>query len=117
LRRLRAEGVPCAQPAPFEPTEVIAEPPMRSRGVIVAENHFEAGEVYEVGHTVRFGNSNEHNLRPAPALGQHSVAILRELGRTERQVDELIASKVVNAVGKQPSGQPSVTPLERPAPK
>jgi crotonobetainyl-CoA:carnitine CoA-transferase CaiB-like acyl-CoA transferase len=117
LRRLRAEGVPCAQPASFEPAEVITEPSMRSRGVIVAENHFEAGEVYEVGHTVRFGNSNAHNLRPAPALGQHSVSILRELGRAEQEIDDLIGSKVVNAVGKQPSGQPSIAPLERPAPK
>jgi len=42
IRRLRAEGVPCTVPAPFEPAEVIVEPTLRSRGVIVAEQHHDA---------------------------------------------------------------------------
>jgi crotonobetainyl-CoA:carnitine CoA-transferase CaiB-like acyl-CoA transferase len=102
LRRLRAEGVPCATPAPFTAAEVIAEPAMRSRGVIVTERHFEAGEVREVGHTLRFGNANATTLRPAPVTGQDSVAILRELGRSETEIDALIAGKIVNAAGRAP---------------
>ncbi len=78
---------------------------MRSRGVIVAEDHAEAGEVYEVGHTVRFGSGNTLNLRPAPALGQHTLQILRELGRSDREIDELIESKVVNAAGARGSSK------------
>jgi crotonobetainyl-CoA:carnitine CoA-transferase CaiB-like acyl-CoA transferase len=105
LRRLRAEGVPCVAPGSFEPAEVITEPSMLSRGVIVAEDHAEAGEVYEVGHTVRFGSGNTLNLRPAPALGQHTLQILRELGRSDREIDELIESKVVNAAGARGSSK------------
>jgi crotonobetainyl-CoA:carnitine CoA-transferase CaiB-like acyl-CoA transferase len=100
LRRLRAEGVPCTAPAPFTPAEVIAEPAMRSRGVIVTEQHYEAGEVREVGHTLRFGNATAMHLRPAPVTGQHTVAILRELGRTDTEIEALIAGKIVNALGR-----------------
>jgi crotonobetainyl-CoA:carnitine CoA-transferase CaiB-like acyl-CoA transferase len=100
LRRLRAEDVPCAVPAPLTPAEVIVEPTLRSRSVIVAENHYTAGEIYEVGHTVRFGAANAPSLRPAPVLGQHSVDILRELGRSDCEIEALIANKVVNAVSE-----------------
>jgi crotonobetainyl-CoA:carnitine CoA-transferase CaiB-like acyl-CoA transferase len=104
LRRLRAEGVPCTAPAPFEPAEAIGDPAMRSRGVIVAEQHHEAGEVFEVGHTLRFGNANAFNLRAAPVTGQHGVEILRELGVTEAAINTLIENKIVNAPARRQSG-------------
>jgi crotonobetainyl-CoA:carnitine CoA-transferase CaiB-like acyl-CoA transferase len=97
IRRLRAEGVPCTVPARFEPAEVIVEPTLRSRGVIVAEQHYDAGEIFEVGHTIRFGHAHSWNLRPAPVTGQHSIEILRELGKSEAEISKLVASKVVNA--------------------
>jgi crotonobetainyl-CoA:carnitine CoA-transferase CaiB-like acyl-CoA transferase len=97
IRRLRAEGVPCTIPARFEPAEVIVEPTLRARGVIVAEQHCDAGEIFEVGHTIRFGRARSWNLRPAPVTGQHSVAILRELGWPESEIKALIDNKVVNA--------------------
>jgi crotonobetainyl-CoA:carnitine CoA-transferase CaiB-like acyl-CoA transferase len=97
IRRLRAENVPCAVPAPFEPSEVISEPSLRSRGVIVAEQHREAGAIFEVGHTIRFGHANSWNLQPAPVTGQHSIEILRELGRSEVEIKALIDAKIVNA--------------------
>jgi crotonobetainyl-CoA:carnitine CoA-transferase CaiB-like acyl-CoA transferase len=99
IRRLRAEGVPCAVPAPFEPAAIINEPTLRSRGIIVAEQHYEAGEVFEVGHTIRFNNSNAWNLRPAPVTGQHSIEILRELGKSDAEISGLIAAKIVNVPG------------------
>jgi crotonobetainyl-CoA:carnitine CoA-transferase CaiB-like acyl-CoA transferase len=105
LRRLRAEGVPSAIPTPFPADEVISEPGMRARGVIVSENHFDAGWVSEVGHTVRFSHANTWNLRPAPVTGQHSIAILRELGRSDAEIAKLIEEKVVNAV-KASESQP-----------
>jgi len=99
IRRLHAEGVPCAVPAPFEPGEVIIEPTMRSRGVMLAEQHHDAGEVFEVGHTVRFGAANSWNLRPAPVTGQHSIEILRELGTSDADIKRLVETRVVNVRG------------------
>ncbi len=105
LRRLGAEGVPCTSPSTFEPEELIVEPGLRARGVVVVEQHYDAGEIYEVGHTVRFGSANTINLRPAPVTGQHSVEILRELGRDEAEIDRLISGKVVNAGGRAGSAK------------
>jgi len=97
MRRLHAENVPCASPAPFGSAEIITEPSLVARGVIVTENHYEAGEIAEVGHTVRFGNANARNLRPAPVTGQHSIAILREIDRSDAEIARLIEAKIVNA--------------------
>ena len=108
MRRLRAEAVPCAVPAPFSPAEVIADPTMLSRGVIIREDHYEAGEIFEVGHTLRFGTANSRNLRPAPLTGQHTIAILRELGRSEAEINALLTNKVVNAPATPPSGESHV---------
>jgi crotonobetainyl-CoA:carnitine CoA-transferase CaiB-like acyl-CoA transferase len=105
MRRLRAEAVPCTIPAPFSPAEVIVDPAMLSRGVIVREEHPAAGEIFEVGHTLRFGNANSHNVRPAPLTGQHSVEILRELGRSEADINALLANKVVNSPATPASGE------------
>jgi len=108
IRWLRAEGVPCTAPATFEPEELIVEPAMRARGVVVAEQHYDAGEIYEVGHTVRFGSANAMNLRPAPVTGQHSVDILRELGRDDAEIERLITGKVVNAAARPASTKVSL---------
>ena len=53
MRRLRAEAVPCTVPAPFGPAEMIADSTMLSCGVIVREEHHEAGEIFEVGYRLR----------------------------------------------------------------
>ncbi|HJU09550.1 MAG TPA: CoA transferase, partial [Candidatus Binataceae bacterium] len=98
IRQLRAEGVACTVPTAFEPAEVIIEPTMRSRAVIVAENHYEAGQVFEVGHTIRFGHANSWNLRPAPVTGQHSIKILHELRMKDDEIRKLVETKVVNTV-------------------
>jgi crotonobetainyl-CoA:carnitine CoA-transferase CaiB-like acyl-CoA transferase len=95
LRRLQAEQVPAASPAPFTPAEIVSEPTLTSRGVIVTEEHFDAGEVTEVGHAVRFSKGQRWNLRAAPVTGQHSVAILRELGRGEAEIADLVERKIV----------------------
>jgi crotonobetainyl-CoA:carnitine CoA-transferase CaiB-like acyl-CoA transferase len=97
MRRLRAEGMPCTTPTPLPGAEIIEEPSMLARGVIVTEDHYVAGEVREVGHTVRFSNANMWSLRPAPVTGQHSIAILRELGRSDAQIAKLVEDRIVNA--------------------
>ena len=83
----------------------MVEPALRERGVVVAEQHYDAGEVFEVGHMVRFGSANAISQRPVPVTGRHSVEILRELGRSEVEIERLIASKVVNAVSHAASAK------------
>jgi crotonobetainyl-CoA:carnitine CoA-transferase CaiB-like acyl-CoA transferase len=104
-RRLRAEGVPCAVPRPLTPQQTVNEPSLRSLNVIVAAHHPEAGNVLEVGHTVRFGNANAVHLNPVPLIGQNSIAILRDLGKSEAEIRSLIEGKIIKDAGQDISPQ------------
>ncbi|HUN58422.1 MAG TPA: CoA transferase [Candidatus Binataceae bacterium] len=102
-RRLRVENVPCAIPAPFTPDELAIEPSLRMHNIVIQEDHPTAGSIFEVGHTLRFANATTVQRRPAPLIGEHSLAILRELGRSEEEIERLIATRVVNACGRAPA--------------
>ncbi|MSQ61482.1 MAG: CoA transferase [Dehalococcoidia bacterium] len=97
LRRLAAEGVPCAQPRQFPGSAAVADPLLLDNGIIVREDHPAVGEILEVGHSARFGHATTFHQRPAPELGQHTAQILRELGRTPEQIEALIAEGAVLA--------------------
>ena len=100
-RRLQAEGVPCAVPQRVTPQQIVAEPSLRALNVIVAEHHPEGGNVLEVGHTLRFGNANAVHLNPVPLIGQNSIAILRELGKSEAEIRSLIDGKIIRDAGHE----------------
>ena len=100
-KRLREEGAPCAVPTALDVAPLLADPAFRGQGLIVVENHPEAGELYEVGHTIRFQHSTRLHTRAAPVLGQDTVAILREVGKTEAEIEGMIAAKVVTAAKQQ----------------
>ena len=109
-RRLQAEGVPCAAPQRLTPQQIVAEPLLRRLSVIVAEHHPEGGSVLEVGHTVRFGNANSVHLNPVPLIGQNSIAILRELGKSEAEIRSLIDGKIIRDAGRDVAAQVVAAP-------
>jgi crotonobetainyl-CoA:carnitine CoA-transferase CaiB-like acyl-CoA transferase len=111
IRWLRAEAVPCTIPVPFAAAEAITDPTMLSRGVIVREEHYDAGEIFEVGHALRFAQADSSQLRPAPVTGQHSEEILRELGRSEDQINALIRAKIVNVPERRDASESASTEL------
>ncbi len=78
----------------------MTEPSLRALNVIVAEHHPEGGNVLEVGHTVRFGNANAVHLNPVPLIGQNSIAILRELGKSPGEIRSLLDGKIIKDAGQ-----------------
>lgn len=100
-RRLREAGVPSAVPRPLTPLQFLTEPLLRSLNVAVAEHHPEGGNVLEVGHTIRFGNANAIHLNPVPLIGQNSIEILRELGKSDAEIQSLIDGKVIRDAGQE----------------
>jgi crotonobetainyl-CoA:carnitine CoA-transferase CaiB-like acyl-CoA transferase len=98
-RCLHAQGVPYAVPHPLKPQQVLNEPLLRSLNIIVAAHHPEGGNVLEVGHTIRFGSANAVHLNPVPVIGQNSVAILRELGKSDAEIRALLDHKIVRDAG------------------
>jgi formyl-CoA transferase len=102
-QRLEAAGVPCAEPRRYWAEDATADPLLRRHGVVLAEYQPEAGDIYEVAHTVRFGTATRQHNRPAPALGQHTAQVLHELGRSDAEIEALAAQGVI-LTGEVPAG-------------
>jgi crotonobetainyl-CoA:carnitine CoA-transferase CaiB-like acyl-CoA transferase len=71
------------------PAEALAHPQATSRGVVLHSGH-----VTEVGPLAQISG---HTLQPAPAprAGQHTRALLGELGLPPSEIDALLADGIV----------------------
>jgi crotonobetainyl-CoA:carnitine CoA-transferase CaiB-like acyl-CoA transferase len=72
----------------LEPAEVIGDAQLRARGLFVSSKT-EAGERSHVAHPLRLSASPPRAPSPAPALGEHTEAILRELGYDSQAIGAL----------------------------
>jgi crotonobetainyl-CoA:carnitine CoA-transferase CaiB-like acyl-CoA transferase len=97
MRRLLTEGVPHAPLVPVSIQQATGDPSLRERHVVIPERHPEMGDIVEVGHTMRFSLAKRINAKPAPALGEDTVRILEELGKSTAEIAELLASGGIHA--------------------
>ena len=77
LEQLRAAGVPAAPVNNLD--GAFAEPPVAEREMIVEYDHPEAGRVRLPGNPIKFDGIERTISNPAPRLGEHTDAVLREL--------------------------------------
>ena len=88
-----SRGVPCG--AVFDTSEVLDQPHLRERGMIVDIEHPTRGTFPMIGCPVRLSDSPVE-LKPAPLYGEHSDEVFTTLGGlTQEQVDELRRDKVI----------------------
>jgi formyl-CoA transferase/CoA:oxalate CoA-transferase len=85
LPRLRAAEIPCG-PINGVP-ELLADEHYRQRGNIVEQLHPRAGVVRSLANPVRLAESPATYRLPAPMLGQHTEALLKDLNYS---VDEIM---------------------------
>jgi len=76
-RLLSEAGVPCG--AVLDTGEVLADPHLRAREMIVEVEHPVRGKYLTVGNPIKLSASST-TIRPSPLLGQHRDEILKELG-------------------------------------
>ena len=96
LRRLEEAGAPCARVQTIR--EVVHDPQIAARGMIVEMEHPTAGKVRLPNLPFHFSKADVSPRRPAPLLGQHNHEVLREvLGYSEEQVARLERSGVLYA--------------------
>ena len=82
--------------------QVVEHPQVKARGAIVEVAHPVAGRIRMVGPPVRMSDTPGAVRRPAPLVGEHTDAILRQrLSLTDR---EIAALRDAGVVGGEPSG-------------
>jgi crotonobetainyl-CoA:carnitine CoA-transferase CaiB-like acyl-CoA transferase len=95
LALLGAEGVPAAEVQDI--AQVFASEQTRALGVVQELHHATAGDYRVVGTPVRFDQEPFPYPLPAPALGEHTVDVLTELGYGRDDVEMLVQEGVAIA--------------------
>lgn len=93
LARLEAGGVP-AGPV-LDVDAMHRDPQTLHREMVVEVEHAKVGPMRTLGLPVKFSDTPGRVHGPAPLLGEHSRAILREAGYPETEIDGLIERGVV----------------------
>jgi formyl-CoA transferase/CoA:oxalate CoA-transferase len=75
--------------------EVCAHPQVRHRQMVVEMDHPTAGRIRQTGLPVKLSETPGRLRTPPPTLGQHTTAILRELGFADAEIDALRDAGVV----------------------
>jgi crotonobetainyl-CoA:carnitine CoA-transferase CaiB-like acyl-CoA transferase len=93
LQRLNANDVPSAPV--LRRNEVIANEQVLARELIVEMDHPDIGRVRQPIPAARFDHTPARIQGPAPRIGEHSAAILAELGLEATEIERLAAEKIV----------------------
>ena len=91
--RLESHGVPCGPINDY--AEVMADPHVRARELVVETDHPTLGRIETLGTPIKLSETPLSPGRPAPRLGQHTDEILAGAGF---EADEIMALRRTGAV-------------------
>lgn len=91
---LIAVGVPAAPINNLK--EVVEDPHVNYRNMIISNEHSIAGTVKSPNHPIKYSVAKTEMRYPAPLLGQHNEEILFDLGYTLEQIVTLRKNKVIS---------------------
>jgi formyl-CoA transferase len=92
MRVLAGAGVPCG--ACLDTGEILADPHLKAREMIVEVEHPVRGRYLTVGNPIKL-SASPTTITPSPLLGEHRRPILRELGYGDTEIDALVADGAV----------------------
>jgi formyl-CoA transferase len=95
LRRLEANDVPAAPL--YTIAEAVADPQVSHLQLIEELEHPVAGKMRIVGPPVRYDNQPRQPSLPPPLVGEHSTAILRELGKSDAAIRRLQEQNIIGS--------------------
>ncbi len=96
LQRLDANDVPSAPV--LRRNEVIANEQVVARELIIELDHPDIGRVRQPVPAARFDRTPARIQGPAPRIGEHSAAILAEIGMEGAEIERLATEKIVRLV-------------------
>jgi crotonobetainyl-CoA:carnitine CoA-transferase CaiB-like acyl-CoA transferase len=79
----------------YEPEEVVADPQVNARDMVVDLEHPKLGKVRQFGVPIKLSATPGAARRPAPASGENTDAVLAELGLSAAEIKTLHDKKVV----------------------
>jgi predicted CxxxxCH...CXXCH cytochrome family protein len=83
-------GVASQEPAVVAP-EMLRTEEFERLNLIVRYHHARAGgDVFEIGHLVRFSDSTFSHTHPFPRLGENTIALLHEIGLSESEISLIL---------------------------
>src|SRR5690606_22391465 len=88
---LNAAGVPCGPV--YRMDEVFADPQVRHLGIAKSVHHPRLGELHLVGQPIEISGVGAKLRSSAPDPGEHSAAVLSELGYSSEAIAELREKK------------------------
>ena len=89
---LGAVGVPCG--AVLDTSELLADPSLAERGMMVSMDHPKRGRVTFPGNPVRL-SASPTTVTPSPLLGEHNEEIYGALGCTAEEIGSLKRDGVI----------------------
>ena len=90
---LDAAEVPCAPVQTID--EVVADPQIAARGMIVEQDHPVLGKVKVANVPFKFSDCDTTPRTPAPLLGQHNREIAERLGFSEADIQSMVKDGVL----------------------
>ena len=102
--RMRAAGVPCGQVRTVG--EAIRSPEARERGLVTRIPHDKLGWIPNVSLPIRYSHTPVVDPVAAPAVGQHTETVLRELlGYDHTRLERLAEAGVFGANAAKPADE------------
>jgi formyl-CoA transferase len=93
LAKLEANDVPAGPINRFD--EVFADPGVAALGLVRTVRHPRFGEMRLLAGPVTVSGYDEAEIAPPPLLGEHTEAILRELGLDTTRIEQLRSGEVI----------------------
>lgn len=102
LEILEAAGVPCAPV--LTRAEMVRHAQVEASGIVIETDHPHAGRLRQARNAARFAVTVPEIRHGAPHLGEHTMAILEDLGYEENRRETLLANGVVSAPTRRATG-------------
>jgi crotonobetainyl-CoA:carnitine CoA-transferase CaiB-like acyl-CoA transferase len=77
-------------------TAALAHPQAQARDMVVDADHVTIGPMRVVGRSIKFPGSPQRAVAAPPTLGQHTASVLREIGYSDTEIDELRHAGVID---------------------